>query len=265
MPSTAAKSSQCERRARRGGTIGPIVQAMSTTRMTRMKSAIAAQRPAGCASDRARAAGGTAARTGRRARSTLIGAHGPCSRCEVPGNLLGQVARPDDDQLRHVEVRPQHARRRTSACRGRGTGRAARPRTSAATSTSAARTRIVNASVDSPWPPSIRMPKIVDVPVRLERHHPVHRHERDREHVEHEARARQHAEPAVLRARQARRGLRPARVDHRFRKNDEAAPDDEEEHRADEKKVVVQVRAFSWMTRDRPRPPAAPTSRAPAG
>ena len=77
------------------------------TRTTRIQSATMPTVFARRASGRARAAGGRAARSGRRRGR----GHAAASRrgaAQVPGDLLGQVAGPDDQELREGEVGPQH-------------------------------------------------------------------------------------------------------------------------------------------------------------
>ena len=81
----------------------------------------------------------------------------------VVRDLLRQVRRPDDQELREREVGPQHHEREASACRGRGSGAelmTSSERRPPATA-SASRT-ITNANADSPWPPMKSRPQIVE-------------------------------------------------------------------------------------------------------
>ena len=82
--------------------------------------------------------------------------------------------------------------------------------TSARCATAAPRTAIVKASADSPWPPMNSMPEDRREPVRVERHHPVDRRERDRQGVDHEPAA---AQPLHLQALAVLAARAPARSD----------------------------------------------------
>ena len=143
---------------------------------------------------------------------------------EVVGNLFRQVAGPDDQELREREVRPQHHEARASACRDRGSGapcstRVHRLARDAGSPAPPPRTRAPRA----PWPTTSDQAVDRRVPVRIERHDPVHRREAHEDDVEQQPRRADDAEAARVGFGHAPPRRRPAAADHLFRQHD-AAP-----------------------------------------
>ncbi len=116
---------------------------------------------------------------------------------QVPGDLLGDVAGPDDQVLGEVDVRPHHHERQEHLAEvvqdggrreSRASGSKPGERTTASVASARRRQRLADHEVDAVHR---------RVPVRLERHDPVDRGEGDRQRVDDETAAREKLQLAV--------------------------------------------------------------------
>ena len=164
----------------------------------------------------------------------------PASALEVPGDLLGQVARPDDQELREGDVGPEHDEGEHAACRGRARA--------PGVSTARERRLAADSSATQHDHEGERREHLADheqhavdrrEPVRLERHHPVDRRERDGEADQQQPAAAQ----ALAAPRDASRSSRRASCsrDHLRQEVREHDPDGEVERGARQEERHVQV------------------------
>ena len=158
----------------------------------------------------------TAARSGATISSDGDGtASRPWMRCRYQGDLLGQVAGPDDQELREARSRPTASRRRAAACRRSWKWSRLEPaREGLAVARASAATTIAKASVARALADDEDAPVDGREPVRLERHGPVDRGEGHGQRVERQARRR--ASSRSLRAEAAVAACGPAAATSRF-------------------------------------------------